>query len=553
MIRFHIKLESDKPALQNESSLFEVNSKTTIKNFKQLIILRLDQGQVTRTFFDQVKLFFGDDEIRNDFLTNSNTILNALGLSEESITPLVTVLNMRLEVSNNVNGSNGILSRDFIKDLIADNRFEFLPKSNFESEIMEEDDNRNNNPIENLKIIDNQKEEWYLSGDSYEKIIKSNNKETKLIKQLEISDLIYEMYDETKSVSLSTSQCIIVDNSKHQPYMILNPSGIAKLNSVFKSQKVQIMMSNDLSESPSTTENQEHQPAEPREPNNDDMLDRLVATGRSLFLISIKVGFALYMLGLKPNKHLRENWIKYLILFIVLFNMYVMYCTGDNRIQNLLNPETNLNQFQPTTRSIIVTFRRLYGITSNLKLISRDFQNELASLLTRRIYDFEFILSSEPNWWLVINSNMENIWKDTLIYILTFFPSFQLKIYDELHKHKSREFEELEKRVSHFYDLMITVSQEYNKDHDPSFNIPSELSFDKVKLKIDNVYETQFPELSTSERTEIKYEFWIAYYNCMKKSFDVLNKVFVNKNFLKDEQVEVVDNNFNRFINNRMQ
>ncbi|KAI5957278.1 hypothetical protein KGF54_000206 [Candida jiufengensis] len=549
--RFYIKIESDKPNLQDEMSLFEVNTRTTLKQFKQLIIIRLDQGQVTRTFFDQIKFIYDGEEIPNDFLTNSHTVISVLGVDDASITPTTSVFNLKLEVSNDVNGSNGILSRDFLRDLIADNRFEFSPKTNYDSELGEEINNEN--PIENLKIIDNHKEEWQLTGESYEKIINPLTRETKLIKQSELSDITYEIYDEGKKITLNTSQCLIIDNPKHQPYMLLNPSGIAKLSSLFNSQKVQILMFEDTPSETTNSQQQQQQQQQEEEPLNDDILDRLVITGRSLFFFVFKIAVALYFLGIKPNKHLKDNWIKYLILFIVLFNMYVMFCTGNNRIQNLLNPEVALNRYQPTTRSIVNTFRRIYGLTSNAGSLNLVLQNEIASILTRRTYDFEYILSSEPNWWIVINSNFENIWKDSMIYVLTILPSFQFRIYDELHKHKIRELELLETKISQFYDLMVVVSEEYNKDHDPSFNIPDQLHFEEFKTKIENMNETEFPDLSTSERNEIKYEYWVSYFKCLKNSFNVLNKVFVNKNFLNDEQVEYIDENFNRFINSRMQ
>ena len=65
--RFRVLLESNLPNLQNEKSMIEINDRTTVKQLKQLIIAKNDEGSVTRTFIEQIKLSYEGNIIPTSF------------------------------------------------------------------------------------------------------------------------------------------------------------------------------------------------------------------------------------------------------------------------------------------------------------------------------------------------------------------------------------------------------------------------------------------------------------------------------------------------------
>lgn len=541
--RMHILLRSTEQNLQNERSLFEINSNTTMKELKQAIIERLDERQVTRTFLEQVVLSFQDRVISNDHNTDEFSVAVALDLTDGAIREMNNVIPLSLEVKSVV---NGILSREFWHDITANDRFDFLPIINqdieeeqtgnteIENEQTENAEIESGNTVppdmalvEPMKIVADDDRVWKLTGTTYESISDGQGS-AKLVNQDDLSQKIFEMSSASnpnEMVKLSTSQCIIVDNEGQQPYMLLSPAGIAKVDSVFKLQKVKVVLHN-----PQTAE---HEDEEDREELEDDTLERVVSAGKRFLAFATKVAVALFILGYRPNKHMQENWIKYLIMILVLFNFYVLFFTGANRVQRVLQTDPELARQPPATQNFIRGARGLATTRQNIGEFVTGMQNELVAIVVSRTFDFEYLMSNNPNWYIVFASNFENLWKDALIYMLTLLPTFQFKLYDELHKRKRMELKLFKDKVRLFYDLVLLLIQEYNKKHTPNFDLPEEVDIDTVLEKLETV-----------PGEEDQYACLVKYYKVLKPTYDLFNKLYVKHLSLTEEQVEYLNSGF---------
>lgn len=128
--RFRVLLESNLPNLQNEKSMIEINDRTTVKQLKQLIIAKNDEGSVTRTFIEQIKLSYEGNIIPTSFQEEEASVYELLGLNQELLEQNNSVIKLKLTKHEHVNGTGGLLSREFWKDFQSNDRFRFLPATN---------------------------------------------------------------------------------------------------------------------------------------------------------------------------------------------------------------------------------------------------------------------------------------------------------------------------------------------------------------------------------------------------------------------------------------
>ena len=469
--RFHILIESQLPNLQNERCMFEVNDRTTLKEFKEQVIARNDEISVVRTYIEQLILEYGDQMIPDYPLDSSVTVYEALHLNEEILRETRNVVKLNVRKHENVNGTGGILSRDFWRDVRSEGRLQFLPQQDREQEHnQDEDQNQNQDQYQELET-DRLHEEsvqdvhfgststqdtttpniahieptkiavhgggvWEMEGTSYETLIDPTTGEKKLVCQDDLTNSGYELTLEvdgvTKSATLNRSECIVVDNGNHSPYLLLNQLGTAKLNSVFKlssgeplMQKVQIMMyTPPTSAQPVQQQPQQQHEIPPQDENvlpNDDLQRRIIDIGTRFGVNIFKLGVVLFLLGVRPNQHLIQHWFKYLILFIVLFNSYVMFFTGANRVIRFHGDFTMVNRMTDAAVRRMVT----------------------------RTTDRDLILLTDPNWLKMVKWNVENIFKDIVISVMSMVPWLQYKIYEELNNadYSTEEYEELIRQI----------------------------------------------------------------------------------------------------------
>lgn len=451
--RFHIFVESDLINLQNERCMFELNDQTSLKEFKERVIARNDELSVVRTYIEQLKIEYRDEEIPEYPLDSGITVYEALHLNEEILSETRNVVKIKVFKHANVNGTGGILSRDFWRDVRSDGRLQFLPQQDQQQEQMdtpevtipvEESVSESIQPpdlrspniahIEPTKIAVHGGRVWEMEGTTYETLIEPNTGEKKLVAQEDLTSSEYiltlELDGVIKKATLNTSECIVVDNGIHNPYLLLSPLGTAKLNSVFKlssgeslMQKVQIMMYTPPTptQPPPPQQQQQQQQQEQAEgqaqQQNDDLQRRIVDIGTRFGVNAFKLGVVLYLLGVRPNQHLMQHWFKYLVLFIILFNSYVMFFTGENRVI------------------------RFHGDFSFIGRIT----DAAVKRVVRRTTDLELITLNDPNWLKMLKWNMENIFKDIVMSVMSIVPWLLDKIYVEaqIADHDTEEYENI--------------------------------------------------------------------------------------------------------------
>lgn len=208
--RFHILVESDLTNLQNERCMFELNDQTTLKEFKERVIARNDELSVVRTYIEQLKLEYRDEEIPEYPLDSGITVYEALHLNEEILTETHNVVKIKVFKHENVNGTGAILSRDFWRDVRSDGRLQFLPQQDQQqeqeeapeattplvettSESVQPPDLRSPNiaHIEPTKIAVQGGRVWQMEGSTYETLIEPNTGEKKLVAQEDLTSSEY--------------------------------------------------------------------------------------------------------------------------------------------------------------------------------------------------------------------------------------------------------------------------------------------------------------------------------------------------------------------------
>ncbi|KAI3406958.2 hypothetical protein KGF56_000251 [Candida oxycetoniae] len=263
-----------------------------------------------------------------------------------------------------------------------------------------------------------------------------------------------ERWSPYNDIHLTTTECIIVDDEKHEPYILLSPSGVGKISSKYGTslQQTQVQYEEEIDFSSSSSQ-------------QDDVMRRLISTSKRLFVFLFKVGIGAYMLGFGPNQHLKENWIKYLILFIVGFHSYVVF------VPNI-----------PLIR---------FGYPSAV-------QEKVVKIVVNRTRDFEYITSGKPNWYMVLYSNLENTVKDLMVYTLTFLPSVQLKLYDEMEKQKNCEIEEFTEMVTRLY-----------------YMVPS--PYRNIESALEAINDEEDPEVPDAEIRERKFNLLAEYFQLLSE------------------------------------
>lgn len=177
-------------------------------------------------------------------------LYDILNLDESILATARNVVTLKLLIHEHLSGvEGGILSRQFLNDLTSQSRFEFSPTTNDDLNNLHADVLNGSNetheemlPFEPTRIVIQDGTEWNLSGDTYE-LLETNSMSIgpsqptrqAFVNQGDIASMDYifsflvDGQNTPVEVSLNTSQCFIVDNELHQPYVALSPSGAAKL------------------------------------------------------------------------------------------------------------------------------------------------------------------------------------------------------------------------------------------------------------------------------------------------------------------------------------
>lgn len=274
--RYHVVIESNEPSLQEGNNIFEIFYITTLIELKQQIIERLDYNSVSRTFRDQIKLFHNGNPLIHD----THSICKIIKMNDEILRANNNIVKLTLEVEPYKSPSLSLFCAQFLKDVKANDRFEFMSNDNHVLSIdggngrggiadgSGVDSGNGNvvesqceNGIESRNSIGKEMEEYGIpselssvigtreldlteprnkssnkyraTGITFESFINETGKK-KLIDQSMTSTKLYQFNYGGKVITLNTSQCIINKQDNGQSYVMINPSGLNKLNENFK-------------------------------------------------------------------------------------------------------------------------------------------------------------------------------------------------------------------------------------------------------------------------------------------------------------------------------
>ncbi|CUM63507.1 uncharacterized protein PRCAT00001083001 [Priceomyces carsonii] len=516
--RYLIKIESHFPSLQQGSNLFEINLRTTVKEFKDQIIYRMDHNSVARTFYDQISLYYNTHLIVSPYENDASCLYDILSSERERLQP-GEVISINLEVSENLNGSGGVLSRDFWRDLRAPGRFEFLPAegSNINTQTSRQGNRqspRKFSPYEPTRIVLADGNEWNLTGESFDRIHSTGgNSKDLLVSQHDISPIIYDiklnLENETQSASLSSSQCFIVDNSMHQPYLLLSPSGAARLNNTFQGsdkrslmQQVKVLIHND---GQNAIDNTQHPQSNEGLGGNADaagfitnisvsiIRGMISFLSRNLHVIipnMFKVVFFVYVFGL--NQILFKFWKQNIVIVLLLGVLYVLFYSNSfilDWIEERIWPENeDIGTVSRTVNILLRTTSSTLRFTQSLRIRLADnvieaLTNRLIKHSVSRTRDYEYLIKKR-RWTFTVTDNLINLWKDIIIQILTLFPSLHSEIKNKLNEEKDIEMNELENLVNHLEDRMHEHLIRYNSKHSTDFQVTYHSSYRATKEEL---------------------------------------------------------------------
>lgn len=511
--RFRIKINSTVSVLDEGHSIFDVNSRTTLQEFKQQIIDRLDYQSVRRTFFDQVRLYYAAQLINNTVELNDKPLYDILLLDDILLDQENGIIVMNLEISDNV-GGNGVLSREFWNDIRADNRFEFSPNSRDNLLHTNRSIEGSISPIEPTRIILENGAEWNLTGESYEIIQPAEgnlgSQRKLLVNQSNLASVEYEFAlnvrgeNEPRKVKLNTSQCIIVDKGTHHPYVLLSPSGASRLNGVFRLttgepliQKVEVQMYNEQ-------QNDANGIQDMQIGNNAELVDALNNAGHNnnQANIAFQVGngreaivnnaielvrnnyrtwigslmryiFVIYILGL--NTLLLGVWKEIVGLGLIGAFVYTVFFAG-NAVADWIEQTFVLDNVNDIPRRIdqilLANLSKFFRLTDNITSeVSNVIRSELTHVAVERTREYEYVCKHEfeqDTYWFYLTDTFTNLWKDLLLMCLTLMPSFHARIYEELERWRSTEVDDLVLEVKILQELTVhAIEVRRLGHHDP--------------------------------------------------------------------------------------
>lgn len=588
--RVHILLRSNVPALSNGNNIFEINNSTTLREFKQMIIERVDYNSVRRTFYDQIRLYTEEsDNMQDGELTEDNTkVYELLGLHETSSSERTTYT-MKLIVTDDLSGTEGgVFSRQFLRDLRSSNRFQFLPTAHNDIRNEQEGnevhhqfstnahDERNISPFEPTRVIMEEGQEWQLSGETYEIIDQETGTESSAAnvprnRQLLVnqSDLSTECFvisfkipetGEEKSVTLNTSQCIVVDNSPHhQPYVLLNPSGSAKIHSSFKHadgrpimQKVRVLIDDSIStRNDNARGNQDAEMLNHRHVRANINLASIAQGFRRLregvghmnperaaaffqahrffwLRTVIRYAFLIYVFGL--GDILLFFWKELVITFFLTGTFYSVFIAGDRiaswieRTFELRREPHRPRRFHENALSVIATsLRFVYRSTTGKLYYTLETFVSFGVHRRREYEELAFIETKQDTWSYCLEQLFVNTCKDTTLFFITSFPSMKSRVVKATERWRSTENENLSRDIQTLYHELVSglcreLSDRATQETSPSKYLDFALGPVSMRLVLEapnysTTSETaDLGSMTSAMQTEMHYQHMLAFY-----------------------------------------
>lgn len=489
--RFHVKVEPLDDTSLDWDSLFEVNCNTTLGEFKEEIINRMNRMSVKRIFSDQVRLYYALQLISNVPADEEKKLYDILLLNEKVLNEDNGTIVIQLETIDYVNGTNGgLFSSDFWNDLRSPQKFDFLPnpRSGHNLNTSDSANSAASHPFVPTKIVTDGGKEWTLTGDTYNSIVlnkseRPDGKEEKLlVNQSRLSTVDYDFSfkldnkGETFHVVLDTSQCIIVDPGTHQPYVLLNQSGASKLNSVLQNGSSSLMQQVKVLSQPESSFSPYNDTARDSRNNTNDLLNRNQLQGEmprafrsigSFFSNNLgRIGTALkyflffYFIGFH-RLILYHKWLfaKYFIICAAIYAFIIRPSVVEARL------EQYALQVRGRRAERLTIFVFLRGIARVFHISHFTFHrapqiclDSLVSLAVQRKRSYEYLAMQESNTdtrWFYFTEEFSTLWRTTLLMLLSFWPPMRRKAQDRLQEWYRNEGNELLQLVSLLHKKLI--------------------------------------------------------------------------------------------------
>lgn len=583
--RFHIKINSDIPLLQ-QFNLVEVNNRTTVRELKQQLIASMDESSVRRTFYEQLELSYAAHSLENTPSVDDSRLYDVLSLNRNTLYEHGNIVPMDLRIRT----EEGILSRQFWNDLRSPDRFNFLPRSGREREqndggrepqlnhgtnaLQGQDQNQHQSheqaaehnehtarqsedpqqplAVEPMRIVLDTGEEWQLTGSSYEMITRTRpssstniSKESLLlVNQSDLSsinfDFTLDVNGVAKTVLLNTSQCIVVNQGNHHPYVLLSPAGLAKLDSVFRNeegsmiQQVRVLLhAPEHHRAPAVVHVQNEQLGEQQNDGHRgrqqmrlifNLYERLRVHFRDTVLALVRYAFILHLIGI--DRLLLKVWQPVLTMALIGSGMYVLFMSG-SRVTDLLTgllPERD-NAADRRYDEIVVA-RAIQGLRITNSLLDTGLTlvgNELITTAVKRTREFDLFMNKvegNDTFYTLVAETFTNLWKDALLFALSTIPRLQTSIEEALEAWRDTEVDDLETEVVMFQELIVTIIEIYDKKNDISDGEPAR----NVLIRETNIDYALITPAGTTEETEERYQQLLQYYIKMQPVYEKFDR-----------------------------
>lgn len=477
--RFHVKIDPIEDTPLNWDSLFEVNCNTTLKDFKEEIITRMNRISVKRIFADQVRLYYALQLISSGPEDEEKKLYDILLLNEKVLNESNGTIVMQLETIDYVNGTNGgLFSSDFWNDLRSPQKFDFLPnpRSGHNLDTSSSSKSVVSHPFVPTKIITDGGKEWTLTGDTYNSIVLENLdrqdgiEDKLLVNQSKLSTVDYDFSfkldneGETYHVVLDTSQCIIVDPGTHQPYVLLNQSGASKLNSVLRKenysliQQVKVLTKPEGSFAPYDGTARNSGGSSNNLPNRERLsggIAQALSSIGSFFSNNLgRIGTTLkyllfcYFIGFH-KLFFYHKWLfaKYFIICAAIYAFLIRPDVVEARVEEYALQVRGRRGERSTLLVFLRCIVRLFHISHYIFYrVPHICIDSLASLAVQRKRSYEYLAMQESNTdskWFYFVEEFSTLWRTLLLMVLLFWPPIRRKTQDKLQEWCKNEGNEL--------------------------------------------------------------------------------------------------------------
>lgn len=404
------------------------------------------------------------------------------------------------------------------------------------------DDSEKFVPIEPLRAVVDGKT-MDLTGKLFEQVRYGDT--VRLMPQDELSSTFYrislEYEGEVKEVELNESQAIIIETSPGAPYLLLSPSGALKVHAAFRGSDGETLLQHvkvSLFESPNQHYYHDYNHGEPDEPEaaNDGgfwislqafsefarrasevagpIIERVFMYGLGILIFANMFGISMFL----------RFWYYAAGIATVAASFFAVFVAGENVadfLESLLpeRPQARRTSYERAIQWVARTVRLILRTTQQTCTLIRT---EIVRIVVRRPYDFELIINRDRNVWYRFATWLLIVFKDFLVFIITFFPQSAVIVAEEQSLWAAEEFDALKRQTKHFASTVDLLIDTYNQKFTPDYQLIDGCDYNQVEVAVNT-------EDDGEEVRERKYCLLIDCYRAYSHAYNSLNKALSTK------------------------